>query len=49
MFILFTIYCPINFDSVLVYYTDDGSLELGAKTSKLLAYHGNILKILEMS
>ena len=37
--ILFTIYFRINFNFVLVYYTDDGSLELGFETSGLVAYH----------
>ena len=32
MFILFIIYYHINFDLVLICYTDDGSLELGSKT-----------------
>ena len=36
MFILFTIYFRINIDFVLVYYTDDGSLELGSETSALV-------------
>ena len=43
MFVLFIIYFRINFDFVLVYYTDDGSLELGFETSGLFAYHGNVL------
>ena len=42
MYILFTIYCRINFDFVLIYYTDDGSLEFGSETSGLVAYHGNV-------
>ena len=33
MFILFIIYFRINFDFVLVYYSEDGSLELGSETS----------------
>ena len=45
MFILFTIYYPINFDFVLVYYTDDGSLELRSETFGLDTYHGNVLII----
>ena len=45
MFILFTIYYPINFDFVLVYYTDDGSLKLGSETFGLDTYHGNVLII----
>ena len=40
---------PINFDFVVVYYTDDGSLELGSEMSGLFAGHGNVLIILEMS
>ena len=42
MFILFTIYFRINFDFVVVYYTDDGSLELGSETFGLVAYHVNV-------
>ena len=42
MFILFTIYFPIKFDFVLVYYTDNGSLELGYETSGLVTYHGYV-------
>ena len=34
--ILFAIYFPINFEFVLLYYTDDGSLELGSETSGLV-------------
>ena len=36
MFILFIIYFPLNLDSVVVNCTDDGSLELGSKTSGLV-------------
>ena len=43
MLILFIIYFLINFDFVLVYYTDDGSLELGSETSGLVLYNGNVL------
>ena len=49
MFILLIMYFHINFDFVVVYYTDDGSLELVSETSGLVAYHGNVLRILEMS
>ena len=42
MFILFTIYFRINFDFVLIYYTDGGSLELGSEMFGLVAYHGNV-------
>ena len=49
MFILFTIYCRINFDFVVVYSIDDGSLEFGSETSGLVANHSNVLIILEMS
>ena len=49
MFILLTIYFHTNFDFVVVYYTDDGSLELVSETSGLMACHGNVLRILEMS
>ena len=42
MFILFTIYFRINFDFLLVYYIDDGSLELGSETSVYVAYYGNV-------
>ena len=38
MFILFTIYFPINFEFVLIYYTDDGSLELGSETSGFVMF-----------
>ena len=41
MLISVIIYFRINFDFVLVYYTDDGSLELGSETSGLLTYFGN--------
>ena len=36
MSIFFIIYFPINFDFVLIHYTDDGSLELGPETSGLV-------------
>ena len=49
MFILFFIYFPLNFDFVLLYYTDDGSLELGSETSGFIAYLGNVLILLDMS
>ena len=42
MFILLTIYFPLNFGFMLVCYTDDGSMELGTETSGLVAYHGNV-------
>ena len=48
MFIVFIIYFRINFDSMVAYYTDDGSLELGSEMSGLVTYHGNVLVILEM-
>ena len=49
MFMLFIVCFRINFDFVVVYYTDDGSLELGSEMSGFVAYHGNVLVILEMS
>ena len=48
MSILFIIYFPIKFDFVLVYYTDDRSLELGSETSERVAHHGNVYIILDM-
>ena len=33
MFILFIIYCRINFNIVVANYTDDGSMELGSEAS----------------
>ena len=33
MFVLFIIYCRINFDLLLICYTDDESLELGSERS----------------
>ena len=30
-----------DFNFVVVYYTDDGSLELGSETFGLVTYHGN--------
>ena len=39
MFILFTnLLSNKNVDFVLVYYTDDGSLELGSETSGLVIF-----------
>ena len=49
MFISVIIYFRINFDFVLVYYTDDGSLELASETSGLVPYLGNVFLTLEMS
>ena len=49
MSILFIIHFPINFDFVVVYYPDDGPLELGPEMYGLVAYHGNVLLILGMS
>ena len=46
MFVLLTIYFRINFDFVLVYYTDDGSLELGSKMSGIFLQYGNVLIII---
>ena len=43
MFIFFTIYFPINFGFVFVYYTDDASMELGSQTSGLVTYHHYVL------
>ena len=43
MFILFIVYFPIICDFVLVYYTDDGSQEIGLETSGLFTYHNNVL------
>ena len=31
MFILFSFSFPINFEHALIYYTDDGSIELGPR------------------
>ena len=42
MFILFTIYFHKNFNVVIVYCTDDGSLELRSDMSGLFAYYGNV-------
>ena len=36
MSILFTIYFPINFEFLLIYCTDNESLELGSETSGLV-------------
>ena len=41
MSILFTIYFPIKFEFVLIYYIDDGSLELGSETSGLVMFMSN--------
>ena len=43
MLILLIIYFRINFDIVVVNYTDDGFLELGSETSGLVLYRGNVL------
>ena len=48
MFSLFFIYFSINSDFVRIYYTDDGSLELGSETSGFVAYLGNVVIIMEM-
>ena len=49
MLIMFFVSSTMNFELVLIYYTDDGSLELGSETSGHVAYFGNILQIREIS
>ena len=42
MLILFIIYFRINFDIVVVNYTNDRSLELGSEMSGLVLHYGKV-------